>query len=239
MPVRKLVLFALLGASDFFLTWHLLGSGGGAVYESNPVAAWWLGHFGWLGLAGFKAATMLLAAALGVVVCLRRPAAGHRLLAFGCVALSAVVLYSGYLCHDLRRRPAGLDPDDASQLQAARERIDAGLRRARVYRTALTAAAEDVRVGRCTLQDAVTRLSATEQAHDAAWLHRFQIYYPGCGEREAIALTVVNHLHRQMDDTPAGVALRLDLGAQYKSLYGHAPPSAVSAGLARRNAGPV
>ena len=65
-PTRKLLLFAALGVLDFALTWHLLRAGGGAVREGNFVAAWWLSHFGWLGLAAFKAATMSLAAGLGV-----------------------------------------------------------------------------------------------------------------------------------------------------------------------------
>src|SRR5262249_52784909 len=123
-PLRKLVLFALLSLTDFGLTWYLLRAGGGEVYESNPVAAWWLGRYGGLGLAGFKAATMALAAGLGVLIALRRPVTGHRVLGFACVALAAVVLYSAYLCDDLRRRPAGLDAGEAARIQESEARID-------------------------------------------------------------------------------------------------------------------
>ena len=108
-------------------------AGGGAVHESNPVAAWWLGHYGWLGLAGFKAATMAVAAGLGVVIFFRRPVTGHRVLAFGCTALAAVVLYSGYLCDGLHRRPGDLDSAEAARLQETSERLDAGLGRARRF----------------------------------------------------------------------------------------------------------
>jgi hypothetical protein len=238
-PLRKLVLFALLNATDFGLTWYLLRAGGGEVYESNPVAAWWLGHYGWLGLAGFKAATMALAAGLGVLVFVRRPQVGHRLLGFSCAALAAVVLYSAYLCDDLRRRPAGLDSAETARIQDSMEKLDAGLRRAEAFRDVLAAAVKDLRGGRCALEEAVGRLAATEQANDATWMRRFQIYYPGRGDRECLALALVNHIHRETEDSAAGATFRRDIEAQFLALYGRPIPSGVGAGLARRNAGPV
>jgi hypothetical protein len=233
------MLFALLNLADFGLTWYLLRAGGGAVYESNPVAAWWLGRYGWLGLAGFKAAAVALAAGLGVIVFLRRPQAGHRVLGFGCAALAAVVLYSAYLCNDLRRRPAGLDSAEAARIQESEERLDAGLRRARTFRQVLTAAAEDLRGGRCALQEAVGRLAATEQASDAAFMRRFQLYYPGRGERECLALALVNHIDSDQDTSAAGATLRRDLETQFVALYGRPFPPRVSTGPSRRNGGPV
>jgi hypothetical protein len=236
-PLRKLVLFALLNLTDFGLTWYLLRAGGGEVYESNPVAAWWLGRFGWLGLAGFKAATMALAAGLGVLVFLRRPATGHRVLGFACAALAAVILYSAYLCDELRRRPGGLDSAEAARIEESTARLNAGLRRAGAYRDVLAAATEDLRGGRCALDEAVGRLAATEQAQDAAWIRRFQLYYPGRGERECLALALVNHIRWDKESADVGAALRRDLEAQYLALYGHAIPP--GANMARRNAGPV
>src|SRR5437588_12828510 len=64
----KLYLFAVLSAADFVMTWWLLRHGDGVVYESNPVANWWLGRFGWTGLAGFKGAVALLALTLFSVI---------------------------------------------------------------------------------------------------------------------------------------------------------------------------
>jgi hypothetical protein len=236
-PLRKLLLFAVLNLTDFGLTWYLLRAGGGEVYESNPVAAWWLAHYGWLGLAGFKAATVALAAGLGVLVFLRRPQAGHRLLGFGCAALAAVVLYSAYLCDDLRRRPAGLDSAEVARLQESEARLDVGLRRAGTFRDVLAAAADDLRGGRCALEEAVGRLAATEQANDTAFMRRFQIYYPGRGERECLALALVNHIRWEQDASAAGATFRRDLEAQFLALYGHPIPAGT--GLARRGAGPV
>jgi hypothetical protein len=224
-PVRKLVFFALLNLSDLGLTWYLLRAGGGAVYESNPVAAWWLGHFGWVGLAGFKAATMALTAGLGVLIFLRRPAAGHRVLGFGCAALAAVVLYSAYLCHDLSRRPAGLDADEAARIQESEERIDVRLRRSQSYRDEMAAVTEDLRGGRCALRDGVARLAETEQAHDATWMSRFQTFYPGRGNSECLALALLNHVEEELRGSTAGAALRRDLETQFAALYGHPVPS--------------
>ncbi len=235
-PVRKLVLFALLSATDFGLTWHLLRSGSGAVYEGNPVAAWWLGHYGWLGLAAFKAAMMTLAAGLGVLIFLRRPATGNRVLAFACAALGAVVLYSGYLCNDLRRSPAGVDADEAARMEESGQRLDEGLQRARAYRHVLSAASEDLRAGRCTLKEAVARLSVTEQAHDPAWMQRFELYYPGCVGDEALAVTLFNHINYETDRSAAGTALRRDFESQFVALYGHHLPSGRAT---RGSAGPV
>ena len=39
---RKLFLFVLLNVVDLVLTWCLVGRGNGEVYESNPIARWWL-----------------------------------------------------------------------------------------------------------------------------------------------------------------------------------------------------
>jgi hypothetical protein len=91
---KKQVVFALLSAADLALTWSLLGNSHGEVYEANPIARLWLTRFGWLGLAGFKAALVLLVLSLVVVIGRWRPRAAGRLLGFGCVCLAIVVSYS-------------------------------------------------------------------------------------------------------------------------------------------------
>jgi hypothetical protein len=238
-PVRKLVLFALLNTADLGLTWYLLRAGGGTVYESNPVAAWWLGRYGWVGLAGFKAAMMAVTAGLGVFIFFRRPRTGHRVLTFGCAALAAVVLYSGYLCHDLRRQPGDLDPSEATRFQGNLERMDADLRRAQAYRDVLTEVIADVRGGRCALSEGVARLAATEQANDATWMTRLRFYYPGRGDRECLAITLVNHIDQEQDGSTAGTKLRRNLETQFLAQYGRPLPTRSNAGLARRTPSPV
>jgi hypothetical protein len=239
LPVRKLALFALLSLTDLALTWHLLRTGGGAVYESNPVAAWWLGHYGWAGLAGFKAAMVAVAAGLGVLIFFRRPRAGHRVLTFGCAALAAVVLYSGYLlCHDLHR-PGGIDPTEVTRLQKGLEEMDAGIRHSKAYRDVLGEVIDDVRGGRCALEEGVARLAATEQARDATWMKRLRFYYPGRGDSECLAVVLVNHIDQEQDGSAAGMRLRQDLEKQFLALYGRTLPPGANVGAARRNAASV
>jgi hypothetical protein len=223
-PTRKLLAFAALGGLDFALTWYLFRAGGGAVREVNPVAAWCLGSFGWRGLAGFKAATMGLAAGLGVLVFLRRPTAGHRVLGFGCAALAAVVLYSAYLSHDLRHASDGAIPSDEA-IAAESDRLDAGLERARDHHRVLDEMGEDVRAGRRTLEQAAARLAATGQACDLQWLATFRLYYPDCTDVECHAISLMNHLAPTDSDGSLGERLR----AEYQAAYGRPAP----AGLAR------
>jgi hypothetical protein len=120
---RKLLFFAALSLADLSLTCLLLQGGGGRAYESNPVAAWWLSRFGWAGLAAFKLTLTVLVASLALAVSRRRPHAGGRVLAFGCSALLAVVLYSACL---VSRVAADAESDrvEAAQLQQEWQRLD-------------------------------------------------------------------------------------------------------------------
>jgi hypothetical protein len=216
-PTGKLFAFVALGGLDFALTRYLFRTGGEAVREANLVAAWWLGHYGWLGLAGFKAGMIALAAGLGVVIYLRRPAAGHRVLGFGCAAAAAVVLYSAYLCHDLRSRP---DRSESDALASASDRLDTGLRRARDYQQTVAELARDLRGRRTTLEEAVARVAATEQARDPKWLGKFQLFYPGASDSECIAISLINH----MEQADGGGALGGELRAEFRNLYGRPVP---------------
>src|SRR5262249_51842731 len=77
--------------------WTLIQHGGGQFYESNPVAAWCLRCGGWAGLAGFKAASVLLAATLAVAVARSRPRAAGRLVGLGGAAVGGGGPYRLYL----------------------------------------------------------------------------------------------------------------------------------------------
>jgi hypothetical protein len=96
MHPGKLGLFLFLSLADLFLTWRLLQSSG-EMYESNPIAEWWLSCYGWAGLAGFKIGMALAVAILATAISLARPRTGGRVLAFACAALAVVVLYSCYV----------------------------------------------------------------------------------------------------------------------------------------------
>lgn len=91
---RKLFLFTALSLADLGMTVYLLHQGQGRIYESNPVANAWLAAFGWIGLAMFKAVTVLMVAGIAVFVSRSRPRTGGGILKFGCLATGGVVLYS-------------------------------------------------------------------------------------------------------------------------------------------------
>jgi hypothetical protein len=89
-------LFFLLSLIDLFLTWRLLLQSHGQVYESNPIAEWWLSRYGWPGLAAFKIGMASAVAVLTIAISMARPRTGGRVLLFACTALLIVVAYS---CH--------------------------------------------------------------------------------------------------------------------------------------------
>jgi hypothetical protein len=219
-PTRKLALFALLSLADLALTRYLLETRGLAVSESNPLAAWWLERFGWLGLTGFKLAMMALAAGLGLMVYRRRPVAGHRVLGFGCAAVAAVVLYSGCLCAAVTRQPNDVSPGAEPALLAESDHLDAQLRRSREYRAALNDVVRDLRARKCNLEEAVASLTATELARDPRWLSSFPVAGPSRGPAECVALSVLNHLEGEAD-----APLADDLRAEFFALYGRPAPT--------------
>src|SRR5260370_5857021 len=94
LPPRRLLLFATLSLLDLALTYKVVRSGGGYVYESNPIANEWLTRFGWTGLAFFKILAMSIAVFSVILVSLYRPRTGSCLLNFACLAVSGVVVYS-------------------------------------------------------------------------------------------------------------------------------------------------
>jgi hypothetical protein len=225
-PTRKLCLFALLSGLDFLLTWYLLGGHDGAAYESNPLAAWLLARGGWLGLAAFKAATVLLVGGLGLVIFRHRPRAGHRVLAFGCAALAAVVLYSGYLCQRARHPAAGLDPDEAAPLLSQADHLAAARQRSLAYKKRLARLTDQVRRRQCTLAEAAAHLAVTEQGRDPAFLRTVQVIYPGLSDAECLALSVLNNVAPEATaTTTTDRQLRRALEAEFLALYGRPAPT--------------
>src|SRR6266480_3137593 len=111
LPLRTLVVFGFLSATDLALTWYLLNQHDCVVYEANPLAGWLLARHGWGGLAVFKAAIVLVVGAVAVAIHIYRPRTGRRVLVFGCVVLAGVIAYSGRLAYaeSVRTAPAGVD----------------------------------------------------------------------------------------------------------------------------------
>lgn len=101
-----LVCYGSLGIADLCLTLYLIRASGGSVYESNPIAGAWLTWYGSAGLAIYKMLAMVLFACCTILISLRRPNAGARLLKLGCGVTGAVVVYSVLLASHLPKTPA-------------------------------------------------------------------------------------------------------------------------------------
>jgi hypothetical protein len=216
---RKLALFAALSLADLALTWHLLQNPGSGAYESNPVAAWWLAHFGWAGLAGFKGGAVLLAATLSLVVSRHRPRAAGWVLAFGCSALLAVVLYSGLLVRGMEagrdaaaerggtdETPSPTDEKEEAADRAVRGRLD--------IKDRLTA---DVAEGRLSLLEAAARFRDLNREWSTFQLEAFRETWPGRSDDERYCRQIIYMVRAKLRDRPAeGLAVVVRLQAELR-----------------------
>jgi hypothetical protein len=217
----KLTLFALLSAADFALTWWLLSYSRGEVYESNALASWWLSRFGWLGLAGYKAGSVLLVAALCAAIARRRPAAAGRVLLLGCAAAGLVVVYSAglgwRLCLSPRAGAWGSDDDR----RAFNEQALARLAKNRAFDALRAELGEGLAAGAWALRDAGDRLARSELARDAAWRRGTFGDAAGRPLSELVAGLLVREAVMACEGDPAHarrVAHRL--GQEFASAYG-------------------
>jgi hypothetical protein len=182
---RQLVLFAALTAADLFLTWRLFSVGLSSVSERNPLAAWWLGEFGWPGLAAFKFSTALLTGTSALAISSRRPRAGCGVLAFGCAVLSGVVLYSSVLLGVARE--LGDDVRASETAAAEKRRVEQEFATALAYKEFQARLIAELFAGRCTLPEAIEQLLATERAHDRPWLNFLRYLYALDSDRDCVA----------------------------------------------------
>tara|TARA_R100000789_G_scaffold80433_1_gene75624 strand:- start:1579 stop:1950 length:372 start_codon:yes stop_codon:yes gene_type:complete len=85
-------LFILVSALDIFMTWILL-SGGGFI-ESNPIARFFLDHWGRKGFVGFKFACVAVVCIIAQIVATQKPHLARLILLVGISVVSFVVIYS-------------------------------------------------------------------------------------------------------------------------------------------------
>jgi predicted nucleic acid-binding protein len=184
VKLRWLRCFLLLSAADLLLTAHLL-RGGVRFHEANPLAVWCLGRYGWLGLAAFKTATVLLAVGALVTLARRRPGAARLALTAACAAVGLVVLYSASLAAvvgpSLRRQ-------EQRELEALAEEdriLDARCQKAHTYGRLLNRLSREVAAGR-PLAEAVVELEALGRHNDSDWQRHMGRIYPGKTPREML-----------------------------------------------------
>jgi hypothetical protein len=223
MPVlvlfRQLSLFAVLSLADLGLTGYLLGCGGGA-YESNPVAAWWLEQFGWMGLTGFKLTTLALFAGVVVAVARRNPRTARRVVQLGCAALLVVVVYSSLLVPGVRA-----DADRVGGIEANRQALDKVLLRQQAYAAVLNRLTNDLLYGRRSLAAAEETLAGLEEVRDPGWFKRMVERFPGYSLHELVSIRLILEaiLSPGIDADQSAETAR-DLAAQFEACFGRTAP---------------
>jgi hypothetical protein len=213
----KHLLLALLGLADLALTWALIRHGLGMVYEANPVAAWCLRQHGWAGLASLKVASLLAGSGLCVVISWRRPRAAGHVLALGCAATAAVVLYSGHLAVACSGPLARLR--DGQDEGARLDRMGAEVQE---FSRCQDRLADDLAAGRLGLTEAVAELGRAARARDEQVLRSMRAFDPAPSADQSLALRLLRlALHRH---GPSNRALAGRLEGEFGSLFG-APPA--------------
>jgi hypothetical protein len=188
----KYTLFAVLGLTDLVLTCYLLRTASGWIYESNPVAQWWLVRWGWAGLVGFKLAVILLVMAAISLIARYRPRTAGHVLSFACGATVLVVAYSCTFLGTARCRGLALTREDELRIRTKAAQIDAEVHQLQEYLQLLDQLAEDLNAGRYSLEAAVTRLAATPRAQNPTWLKMQQLTHPGRSDREFLAASLLH-----------------------------------------------
>jgi hypothetical protein len=234
-PDRQ-VLFALLSLADLTLTWWLLGHSGGAVYEANPVARWWLTHCGWAGFVCFKVAVVLLVLALAVLIARSRPRAAGRLLGLGCLSLSLVVLYSASLCRAAARTPeeraAEVTQETEKALAAANRETLQEIHKLQARSALRARLCADLLAGRCSLREGVARVVALEQAPTTTWQKGLAARFPDLAPEARVAVWLIEKALDTQENAPEQArhsALRL--AQEFQHTYGQPLPAASRAVL--------
>jgi hypothetical protein len=222
---RGFALFILLSLGDLLLTRLLIESGQGGIYESNPIANFWLSAYGWEGLFLFKSLAVFLVSLVCIWISLHRPPLSAGILAFACTVTGGVVLYSCLLC---------FGPVGASQLRAEEEcrraedrgrLLEQKVIRYRLHRSLMAHLSEELMVRPDGLAQAVTTLERSEKARDSGWLRARQRVYMTQSDQECLALYLMQYAVSYVADQPRefdAVAARLQ--AAFQALFHHPAP---------------
>lgn len=90
-------IFILVNVLDFAMTYWMLAHremGLGNFYESNPVAQYFLNHWGVKGLLMFKMAVVAFVCVIAQIVATKKEASARFLLVVGTIVVLAVVVFS-------------------------------------------------------------------------------------------------------------------------------------------------
>jgi hypothetical protein len=222
----KTGLFALLSLADLMLTWWLLVHSGGGAYEANPIARLCLEHHGWLGLACFKAAVVVLVLVLIAVISRFRPRAAALVLRFGCATMVLVVGYSASLC----RATAFASPDEADTVairdceeinrQSADER-----RQWHEYHLLVDKITKDLSKGHCSVRTAAEQLASAKHPKRHLKLQALAYEFPKLSLRARFGAHACRRAIVQLrTDRKAARRLARRLEREFALTYGTSPP---------------
>jgi hypothetical protein len=218
----KMVLFVSLSVLDLLLTWGLLNLGEGQVYESNPIANWWLSRWGWLGLTAFKAVAVLTVGMLAGVISWYRPRLAEFVLSFGCFASVLVVTYSGgVLVGMMSLTPDRLGTGSVRLVEESNRQLDRELASGWDFKMLRQRVSDDLLHERCTLPEAVRILSEAERFQFPRWVQTLRRKYPGLSDEECIAANLLEYTMASVKhrDSAATISRRLETayGATYQT----------------------
>jgi hypothetical protein len=220
LPSCKILAFTFLSVVDLGLTLQLLSAGNGTVYESNPLAHWFLTRYGWAGLAVFKAALVAVVLFLSVAISLSHPRAARTVLSFACVALVPVVIYSSALASCLKLCPREAENQLVAQIWSRDSALTAEIDQTRDYAVLMTRLTNDLAAGRCSLAEGVQALQALDRAHDPRWLVLLHKLFPGKSDEACLAGNLVTAVLSDHDQGPEARARALRLAADLPATYG-------------------
>jgi hypothetical protein len=219
-------LFLLLSLADLALTWWLLTQAGGAVYESNPLAGWCLANHGWLGLAAFKVALVVLVLGLATIICRQRPRVAGHLLRFGCAVLGVVVVYGSALAYQADARLEAANEEVAADREVLNRASAEVFRVRQAYGALRDHLADALSAGHYTLAQASERLATAERPAGASAWHALP-EFAGCSLQEILArqlLASVRGSASMSGQRAAAEVVFQRLAAEYAATFGRVPP---------------
>jgi hypothetical protein len=223
--VGCLVLYALLSALDLGLSWWLIRTGDGLVYEANPLTGWLLHRQGWFGLSVFKGGSIFVVGGACVVLARRRPRAAAWVLAFACLAVGAVVLYSAGLAAHVGRPEANPDAAELVELRRHGLALEGKLANGAAYRDVLWRLACDLAGNRLSLAEAARRLEQSQELQGWNVLPYLRQRFHGRPDIQCLATVLIESAVRYEKDTAAARKLCARLEAEFLATYGKpAPP---------------
>jgi hypothetical protein len=194
------------------------------VYESNPIAQWFLGQCGWVGLAGFKAAAVLVVGVLSAVISLRRPRTGGTILSFGCAVLMIVVGYSTSLAGIVNFQPASLKIDQLRALEETRLVLEKEMLGTKEYEELRKQLRDDLLSRQRTLDEAAAMLATSELGKNRRWLKILQGHYPGFTAEECMASNLVEYTLEYGKYCPSRNRMTRQVKEEFLTIYGQRFP---------------